>query len=78
MKIDNAVYSLYNYLMSTTQQNQDIKYVPIDEEPELSKRFIKLTVLVPEDQLPAADHQVVTIYEHTLLDRGFKVPALLS
>ena len=53
--------------MSTTQQNQDIKYVPIDEDPEPIKRFIKLTVLVPEDQLPAADHQVFTIYEHTLL-----------
>ena len=73
MKIDNAVYSLYNYLMSTTQQNHDIKYIPIDEEPELIKRFIKLTVLVPEDQLSAADHQVVTIYEHTLLDKEFKV-----
>ena len=72
MKIDNAVYSLYNYLMSTTQQNQDIEYVPIDEEAELIKRFIKLTVLVPEDQLPTAD-QVVTIFEHTLLDKEFKV-----
>ena len=47
---------------------QYLEYVPIDEEQELIKRFIKLTVLVPDYQLQAASpDRVVAICEHILL-----------
>jgi len=43
---------LVNYSMANDRQNEEVVYIPINENQEPRKNFIKLTVWVAEDLLP--------------------------